>query len=140
MLPEMSSRFRALAGGRDTRQFAAFLVVGVLNTAFGYGCYALLVWLGVHYALAAFLSTVLGVLFNFQTIGRLVFRSHDHRRLWRFVGVYTATYGLNVAGLWALQKVGLNAYASGALLLLPMALLAFVLQKRLVFAPLSGEG
>jgi putative flippase GtrA len=126
--------------GRNARQFAAFLAVGVLNTAFGYGCYALLVWTGLHYGLAALMSTVLGVLFNFRTTGPLVFRSRDNRLLGRFVGVYVFTYAANLVGLWALQKAGLDAYWSGAALLLPMALLSFALQRRFVFvaAPSSG--
>lgn len=82
-----------------------FLLVGVLNTAFGYLLFALLLALGLKVPLALLLATVGGVLFNFQTIGRLVFRSDAPlRRLARFVTVYAATYVLNLALLDTLER------------------------------------
>lgn len=113
--------------------FVRFLAVGVLNTAFGYGIFVFFLFIGVHYALAALLGTVLGVLFNFKSTGRLVFGSRDNSLIFRFVGVYALTYFLNVAGLKLLYSAGINHYIGGALLLLPLALLAFALQKTLVF-------
>jgi putative flippase GtrA len=52
--------------------FARFLLVGVLNTIFGYFLYGTLILIGLDYKLAVLLATILGVLFNFQTTGRLV--------------------------------------------------------------------
>lgn len=111
-----------------------FLAVGVLNTAFGYGVFALLLWLGLHYSAAALFATVLGVLFNFKTTGVLVFGSRDNRKIGRFVAVYGVVYGANVAGLWLLTQAGLNAYVGGLVLILPLALLAYFLQSKYVFA------
>lgn len=110
-----------------------FLVVGAGNTLFGYGLFAFFLWLGWHYSVAAALATVLGVLFNFKTTGALVFRSHDHSRIVYFVLVYAVIYVLNVAGLAFLGWQGLNAYWSGLVLVLPLALLSFGLNKRFVF-------
>lgn len=120
---------RAAAG----HQFARFLAVGVLNTAFGYGCFALFLWLGLHYSLALLLATVLGILFNFKSTGSLVFRSRDNRLLARFVGAYALVYACNVTAVGLLVKSGLSPQVAGAITLLPMAVLAFVLQKRFVF-------
>jgi putative flippase GtrA len=53
--------------------FVRFLAVGVLNTAFGYAFFALLVWAGLWYPAAAAASTIGGIVFNFNTTGRLVF-------------------------------------------------------------------
>ena len=139
MQPEPSARLRALRAEKSFRQLFLFVLVGVLNTLFGYGCYALLVWLGLHYGLAALLGTVLGVLFNFRTTGRFVFQNHDNRLLGRFILVYVVGYGANVAGLWALQKLNFDLYEGGALLLAPSALLTFLLQKRYVFIQLKSE-
>ena len=55
------------------RKFVRFLLVGVLNTLFGYFSFATLIIIGLDYKLAALLATIIGVLFNFQTTGRLVF-------------------------------------------------------------------
>ena len=54
-------------------KFAKFLLVGVLNTLFGYFLYGSLILIGLDYKYAVLLATIIGVLFNFQTTGRLVF-------------------------------------------------------------------
>ena len=110
-----------------------FLLVGTLNAAFGYGIFALLVWLGLPYPAAIGLATVLGIAFNFQSTGRLVFGGAPLSRLARFVAVYAVVYLLNVAAVAALLHLGLNVYAANALVLLPLALIAFMLQRTFVF-------
>lgn len=115
--------------------FVSFLIVGVLNTAFGYGVFALLLWLGAHYTVAAAGSTVLGVLFNFRTTGRLVFGSRDDGKLLVFVLVYLVVYGVQIACLSVLIAAGLSSYVAGIVLILPIALLSFFLLKRFVFLP-----
>lgn len=122
-----------LAALVPSRQFVRFLLVGVLNTAFGYGVFAAFILMGLHYALAAALGTVLGVLFNFQTIGRLVFESRDRSLLLRFAGVYAVTYVVNVGALRALEATRIHVLAVQAVLVLPMAALAFALHRRFVF-------
>ncbi len=110
-----------------------FLAIGVLNTAFGYGVFAFLIWYGLHYSLAAAISTVLGVLFNFKTTGALVFRSHDNSKIIRFVLAYMVVYCANVVALTALVHIELGAYLAGLILVLPLALLAYFLNSRFVF-------
>ncbi len=119
-------------------RFARFLVVGGVNTAFGYATFAVLLQVGLHYAVAAALSTGLGVLFNFQTIGRLVFGSRDPTLIFRFVGVYVATYLLNVGALRLLQGGALDVLHAQALLVLPLAGVSFVLHRGLVFGEKVG--
>lgn len=114
--------------------FVRFLLVGGLNATFGYSCFALLVYLGAHYSLALFLSTVAGVIFNFKSTGKLVFSSSRRHSFLRFVCVYAVVYGANLAGMRVLEEMKLNPYASAALLILPVALIAFFLQKRYVFS------
>lgn len=119
---------------RSVRQFVVFVLVGGLNTAVGYGLFAAFLFLGLHYGVAALLSTVLGVLFNFQTIGRLVFGSRDPSLVLRFVAVYAFTYLLNVGALWAFHRpdrAGVLAVQAG--LALPVALVAFLLHRTFVF-------
>lgn len=116
-----------------TPQFLKFLVVGGINTIFGYSVFALLIYVGLHYALASLLSTVLGVLFNFKTTGTLVFRNKDNSLIFRFFGVYGVVYVCNVLLLKFLGGSGLNMYWAGALVIAPLALLSFVLNKLFVF-------
>lgn len=114
-------------------QFIRFLLVGVINTLFGYGVYVFWVLIGFHFALAALLSTILGVLFNFKTTGALVFKSNNNQLIIKFFVVYGILYLLNVTGIYVLSTVNLNHQTGGAIMLLPMAILGFVLNKYYVF-------
>ena len=115
------------------QQFLRFLLVGLLNTVFGYSLFAFLTWLGLTYPVAIGLATLGGVAFNFQSTGRLVFSGAPWSRMGRFTGVYAVIYGLNVAGVALLLEAGLNVYAANALVILPLALVAYVLQQKFVF-------
>lgn len=114
-------------------RFIRFLLVGGLNTAFGYGVYALALFLGTHYAVAATLSTALGILFNFVTTGSLVFGQRDPARLHRFVAVYVVTWAVGVLALKAASALRIDLYLAGLLLLLPSAGLSFLLLRTFVF-------
>jgi putative flippase GtrA len=115
------------------RQFHRFLAVGVLNTAVGYGLFVLFIFIGLHYVLASLFATVLGVLFNFHSIGKLVFGRHDYRLIFRFFAVYGVTYLLSIAFLAVFDFFGVDMYLAGALLLAPMAVISFLLNKYHVF-------
>lgn len=116
------------------KQFVTFLFVGVLNTLVGYILYAFFVWVGCNYIFAPLFSTILGVLFNFKTIGVIVFQSRNNRLLGKFFGVYAIVYVCNVLGLKTLAVCGLtNMYIAGAILVVPLAVLGFVLNKKWVF-------
>ncbi|MEK7680908.1 MAG: GtrA family protein [Patescibacteria group bacterium] len=119
--------------GLFNKQFIRFLFVGGINTLFGYGIFALLIFLRLHYSLASLFATILGILFNFQTIDRFVFSSHQSKSIFRFVGVYGFIYILNVIGLYFFNIAKISNYISGAILIFPMALVAFYLNRRFVF-------
>lgn len=117
-----------------TSQFFVFILVGILNTLFGYGLFAFFIFLNVHYSLAVFLSTALGVLFNFKTTGSLVFRNSNNRLIFRFIVAYTIVYVLNIFFLWLLKRAGFeNMYLNGFVLLVPLAMISFILNKFFVF-------
>jgi putative flippase GtrA len=114
--------------------FAKFILVGVLNTIVGYGLFAFFIFLHIHYTLAVLFSTILGVLFNFKSIGKLVFGSHDNRLIFRFILVYVVIYFLNTFFLWLFKYFGFeNMYINGFILLAPLAVVSFVLNKNFVF-------
>lgn len=123
----------------ERKRLVLFFIVGGVNTAFGYSLYALLLYLHFHYALASLLATIGGVLFNFKTTGVIVFKSHDNRLLFRFIAVYTVTYLLNVVLLRIFSINNANMYLAGAALILPMAMLGFVMQKKFVFGGETDE-
>jgi putative flippase GtrA len=119
-----------------------FLVIGAVNTAFSYLIYALLVLIGLHYSLATLISTVLGIIFNFFTTGRIVFRNMDNRRFIRFILVYAFTYLVNVLFLKGLvEGLSMDKLLAGALVTLPVALLSYYLNSIWTFRnSTSNEG
>lgn len=120
-------------------KFIKFLFVGGLNTAFGYGVFALLLFLKLHYSLALLLSTVVGILFNFKTTGIIVFKNHDNSLLFRFFAAYAIVYVLNVWGLKLFDLIHFNMYWAGFILLFPMAVVSFILMKKFVFVSKKVE-
>lgn len=121
------------------KQIVLFFIIGGVNTCFGYSLYALLIFLHLHYALASFLGTIGGVLFNFKTTGTIVFKNHDNRLIFRFIGVYCITYLVNVLCLKIFAGYDFNMYLAGAIMVIPIALLSYTLLKRFVFGRNNGE-
>lgn len=130
-LPEKAHSGRPAA--RAWYQLVRFLLVGVLNTIVGYALFAIFTFLGLGYPVAIGLATIGGVLFNFQSFGRLVFDGAHRSRFWRFVGVYCIIYAVNLGGVRLLLQLGANVYVANAIVLIPLSLLAFLLNRRFVF-------
>lgn len=118
--------------------FIRFILVGALNTAFGVGTYLILIYFGVPYAWAVMISTILGVLFNFKTLGILVFNNRKNSLIVRFVLCYVVAYFVNI-GLIALMLkfMVLNEYYAGICATPVVALLSFFMQRKFVYG--SGQ-
>lgn len=123
----------SVINGHKYVQVILFFFVGGINTMFGYSLYALLLFINLHYALASFLATIGGVLFNFKTTGTIVFRNSDNKLLYKFVLVYCFTYFVNVLFLRAFYVFEVNMYLAGAIMVVPVALLSYTLLNRFVF-------
>ena len=114
-------------------KFIRFLFVGFINTLFSLTIYWILVFLGLHYSLAVFISNMLGVLFNYKTTGKFVFENSSNKLLLKFFAVYLFTYGLSVGSLKLLFLMHVDKYLAAALIALPMAGVSFLLMKKFVF-------
>lgn len=110
-----------------------FLANGVLNTCFGYAAFLLALRIGAPVTVALVASTVAGALFNFETARRIVFQSRDKGRLVAFLGVYVIVFVMNDLAISALVALGSQPAIAQLFLVLPMALLSFVAQRRWVF-------
>ncbi len=113
--------------------FVKFILVGILNTAFGYLVYALLIFSGLHYSLAVILSTIAGVLFNFKTTGTLVFKNKNNKLIFKFVAVYTIICILGIIILRIAEFVHINLYFAGLFSTAVCAVISFLLNKNWVF-------
>jgi len=115
------------------KEFIRFIFVGVLNTIVGYGLYAMFIFFGFSYILASLFATILGVLFNFQTIGRLVFKDSDNSLIFRFIIVYIVVFFIGIWLIKILKGYGFDNYSSGFISLFPNAIISFLLNKFYVY-------
>lgn len=120
-------------------KFLRFLIVGGINTLFGYLVFSFFLYINFHYSLATLLATICGVLFNFITIGKLVFNNNDNSLFFKFIGVYVIIYFLNVFFLKMFELFNVNLYLAAALLILPMAMVSFTINRKFVFKNGQGE-
>jgi len=121
-------------------RFLRFLVVGVINTGFSYSVYAFGLYLGLPYPVANLLALICGILFSFQTQGRIVFQNSDQRLIFRFVALWAVLYFFNIAMIAVFLPFSGNAYYAGALALVPTTLLSYFLQKFFVFGSKQTRG
>lgn len=123
----------AWRGWWQRHRWLRFLLVGGLNTAFGYCMYALLLFLGLNFALANLLALLAGIVFSFRTHSGLVFLRHDWRRFLRYLLSWAAIYLLNTGIIALLLQCGISAYVAGLITIVPGALLSYLAQRHFVF-------
>jgi putative flippase GtrA len=110
-----------------------FIFVGILNTIFGYLVFAGLLWTGLHYSYALFVATCLCVLFNFKSIGILVFNNRKNQLLLRFILLYATLYGVNIVLIYCLNFLYPNVYINGIIAIPFTALISFFGNKYFIF-------
>jgi len=113
--------------------FQKYIIIGGVNTLFGYSVFAIFLFLGFHYSLSVLIATVLGVFFNFQTYGKLVFRSHSNHLIGKFILVYVLIYFINVLLIALLDFFKVDLFIAGVIVLFPSAYFGYLLNKRLVW-------
>jgi len=122
-------------------QFVRFVLVAMLNTAFGLFINYLFLFIFEHllkfnhaYVVSNFLATIVSILFNFKTYGVLVFKNKDNKLLIRFLAVTTFTYLINIGGIALLEKLGShNNYLNLTVMAVPVGLLNYVLNGIFVY-------
>lgn len=113
--------------------FLRFLIVGGFNTAFGYGIYALLIFIGLGYLLASTFSFAISLFFNFKTHGKFVFHDRPNRSFYSYVFSWLVVYLVNACFLVLLVNLGVDSYIAGALLILPISIFAFLIMRYVAF-------
>lgn len=121
------------ARAAELKRFARFIAVGVLNTAFGYGVFAVVWLLTRHQDASVVVSTVCGVVFNYFTTARFVFAAKGFGALVPFILGYGVVMLVNIALLRFLTGLGLDALI-GQLICLPVSVvLAYLINAFVVF-------
>jgi putative flippase GtrA len=113
--------------------FYKYLLVGCINTTFFYSMFAIFLFFGFHFTLAILAATILSILFNFQSYGKLVFKAHSWNLLGRSIFIYTIIYLLNITLLLAFDLLVSNLYISGAMTTPVIAYLGYILNRRYVW-------
>ncbi len=111
-----------------------FLVVGGVNTVFGYSIFAITYLLSDSYIAALIVSVLIGVTFNFFSIGSVVFRNLAGRRFVLFCLNYAVAFAANYLMLEALVAVGMNPLVAQVICLPPFITISYGLNARFVFA------
>ena len=111
---------------------ARYYAAGAINTAFGYGLYAALVFVGLNLFVAQFVAHVCGTAFNYFTYSRHVFRD-GNRRPAAFVGAYAFNYLMGLGLLAAAHRVVADPYAAGLAGLIAGTAINYFVLRRLVF-------
>lgn len=124
-----------MARDQEVRRFALFLAIGALNTLVGYLLFGAFIFVGWDQSTAVAGATGLGILFNFQSIGRLVFQNGRLNLLPRFIGVYTLHFFSNIGLLALLTRNGVPTLLAEALILPILSVISFFLMRRFVFLP-----
>lgn len=105
---------------------------GVVNTLFGYGLFALFVWLGVNLYVAQIIAHVLGMTFNYFTYSRYAFAGHESSKR-RFVLFYAFNYILGLLALAAATRFVASPYIAGLIAVVFVSIVNYFILKRLVF-------
>lgn len=113
-----------------------FILVGVLNTAFGYLLFASFILAGAPKLWAVVGMTVLGALFNFRSIGYLVFARSELHLLPRFLGVYAGQCVINSVALELLAEAGFTPLVGQAILVPFLAAGVYFAMQAFVFREL----
>lgn len=116
-----------------TKEFFRFVQIGVLNTIFGYGVFALIYLVTAQPNLSVITATIIGVIFNFFTTGRIVFGNRKVSVLASFLLGYCVTLGVNIVLLNVLLELGLSGLVAQALLLPITVVLSYLINSRIVF-------
>lgn len=121
-------------------QMRRFVVVGIVNTLFGYLVYAAGILCGLDYTPALVLSYVVGVTFSYFTFRHFVFeqeaaqRTKKRRSFTRFLATYLFLFMLNWAALYGLVTVGGWGRLQAQAIIVPCcAALSFVINRLFVF-------
>ena len=118
----------------DSR-IARFCAVGLVNTTFSYGIFAILTSISDHHDVNLLISTVLGIIFAYGNSKRFVFKSRRTGRFLHYVAGYALAFVVNLITLNGFIKVGLNALAAQAISMPIVVVVSYVINATIVFSP-----
>ncbi|RYG99353.1 MAG: GtrA family protein [Alphaproteobacteria bacterium] len=110
-----------------------FVLIGVVNTAFGYGVFAATWLMSQSNVIALTVAYVAGPLFNYFTVGKFVFTNRGLNTLPLFLLGYLLTAAINLALLEVLVRFGIGTLLAQILCTPPIVFLSFLYNNFVVF-------
>lgn len=110
---------------------------GIVNTAFGYGLYALFVAVGLNMYVAQIIAHLLGMAFNYFTYSRHAFHDSEVSK-GRFILSYAVNYLLGLAALWAASQLIASPYLAGFVAVVVVSLINYLVLRHWVFTVPAG--
>ena len=107
---------------------------GIVNTAFGYGLYALFVAFGLNMYLAQIIAHLLGMTFNYFTYSRYAFHDSDVSKI-RFIISYGVNYLIGLPALYTASLAIDSPYLAGLVAVGFTSIVNYFVLKKLVFSP-----
>ena len=112
---------------------ARFILAGALNTLFGWTIFSLFIFYGINVSLSLFFGMTFGILFNYLTIGGYAFKKFSRIIFLKFILSNLFIYFLNLFVLSILQNVINNVIFAQFTLLPFLAIISFIIMKKIVF-------
>lgn len=109
-----------------------YYIAGIINMAFGYLLFAILVWLGLQVFVAQAVGYVLGVIFNYITYSRIAFSGFKGGKV-SFLASYVVNYLLSLVLLWLVLQAIASAYLAGLVVTVAVSLLNYFVLRKWVF-------
>lgn len=114
-------------------RFIRFYIAGGINTLISYVIYAVLIYLGTSYAVAVLLCYAIGLIVNFKTIQKIAFNDSDKQSFINFCVIFIGSCILNILLLRFFIDIGVNEYLAAWIVVIPLSLLGYILNKKFVF-------
>ena len=115
------------------RRILTFIVVGALNTVIGYGVFAFLFIVSGRLQLSLIVATAIGVIINYFTTGRIVFKNHNFKNFYLFILMYCLIMGFNSLLLEFLVSINFEPLFAQMLCLPFTACLSYYFSSRKIF-------
>ena len=122
-----------MGGSILDKRVVRFLLVGLLNSAFGFFVFSATVWFGQSTVTALLAGNAAGLVFNFFSTGGLVFRILALQHLPKFVACYASMLLINYGLLEVLTPLVNNKIVAQSILILPMAALSYAVMTLCVY-------
>jgi putative flippase GtrA len=117
----------------DAQRIIRFYIAGAINTLLSYCIFAALIYFGLTYWLAVVFCYAIGLIINYKTIKIIAFNDSNKQSLRNFFFIFCGTCLINIGSLKMLIGLGVNVYIAAWIVVIPISLLSYILNKKFVF-------